>query len=306
MSKNYKHHLSDFQHWPQRDHSQDWILYGKNLSTKICIDEVALSKGELYTVVSNAQASCQKGSLIAMVKGTKTEQVIAVLEKIPVSDRGQVLEVSVDLAANMEKIALLAFNKASVVSDRFHVQQLCSQAVQQVRIKHRWKAIDEQNQAAKKAKQNNKKYYPEVLQNGDTRKQLLARSRYLLFKTSNKWTPTQQQRAKILFELYPDIQEAYQLSITFRNIYQLAKNRAQAKECFDVWINKVNEKQLEVFDTVAESIQHHYNTILNYFVNRTTNALAEALNSKIKAFRTQFRGVKDIPFFLFRLAKILA
>lgn len=47
-------------------------------------------------------------------------------------------------------------------------------------------------------------------------------------------------------------------------------------------------------------------TILNYFDNRSTNASAESFNAKVKAFRAQFRGVKDIPFFIFRLAKIFA
>ncbi|MCH8515928.1 MAG: DDE transposase, partial [Cyclobacteriaceae bacterium] len=33
---------------------------------------------------------------------------------------------------------------------------------------------------------------------------------------------------------------------------------------------------------------------------------AESFNAKIKAFRAQFRGVKNVSFFLFRLAKIYA
>ena len=43
-----------------------------------------------------------------------------------------------------------------------------------------------------------------------------------------------------------------------------------------------------------------------YFDNRSTNASAESFNAKVKAFRAQFRGVRDIPFFIFRLAKIFA
>ncbi|MEG1499408.1 MAG: transposase [Bacteroidales bacterium] len=46
--------------------------------------------------------------------------------------------------------------------------------------------------------------------------------------------------------------------------------------------------------------------MLNYFVNRSTNAAAESFNAKVKAFRIQFRGVRDIPFFVFRLAEIFA
>ena len=52
--------------------------------------------------------------------------------------------------------------------------------------------------------------------------------------------------------------------------------------------------------------QTHYSNILNFFNNRSTNASAESLNSKIKAFRMQLRGVSDVKYFLFRLAKIYA
>ena len=46
--------------------------------------------------------------------------------------------------------------------------------------------------------------------------------------------------------------------------------------------------------------------VLNFFVNMATNAGAESFNAKVKAFRAQFRGVSDIPFFLFRLMKLCA
>ncbi len=47
-----------------------------------------------------------------------------------------------------------------------------------------------------------------------------------------------------------------------------------------------------------------YQNILNYFDNRSTNASAESFNAKIKVFRAQFRGARNIDFFLFRLANI--
>ena len=47
---------------------------------------------------------------------------------------------------------------------------------------------------------------------------------------------------------------------------------------------------------------NNYQTILNYFDNRYTNASAEYFNAKVKAFKAQFRGARGIP----RLAKICA
>lgn len=114
-----------------------------------------------------------------------------------------VKEITLDMANNMNLIAKRCYPKATIVTDRFHVQKLASEAVQQERVKFRWKAIDLENDVIGLAKKNKYKYFAEVLANGDTRKQLLARSRYLLFKSSGKWTRIQKERAKILFSMYP-------------------------------------------------------------------------------------------------------
>ncbi len=288
------------------DHAEDWILYSKNIGSHVCIDEVALTQGELYTVVTNAKAACQKGSLIAMVKGTKSEDVVAVLRRIPLESRERVRQVTVDLARNMEKIGRVSFPKCTIISDRFHVQQLPSEALQEMRIAYRWEAIKEENEAIKKAKEAGINYSIELLENGDTKKQLLARSRYLLFKPQSKWTTTQRQRAEVLFKYYPELKKAYNLTMMFRNIYQTAKSPGVAKQRLENWYEKIEEYGYDSFLTAAHSIQCHQETILAYFVHRKTNALAETFNSKIKAFRSIFRGVSDLDFFLFRVSKIFA
>jgi len=267
---------------------------------------VALSQGELYTIVTNASAACQKGSLIAMVRGTKSEDAIRVLEKIPLKKRKTVKQVTVDLARNMEKIGRVSFPKCTIISDRFHVQQLPSEALQEMRITYRWEAIKEENEAIKKAKETGGKYTPEILENGDTKKQLLARSRYLLFKPKSKWTDSQKARAEILFCHYPKLHKAYLLTMMFRNIYQTARGPEDAMKRLELWYQKIEQYDYDSFITAAHSIQTHQETILAFFIHRKTNALAESFNSKIKGFRSVFRGVSDISFFLFRVSLIFA
>ncbi|NLV52695.1 MAG: transposase, partial [Bacteroidales bacterium] len=53
------------------------------------------------------------------------------------------------------------------------------------------------------------------------------------------------------------------------------------------------------------TIKFYEDEILNYFIERQTNASAESLNSKIKCFRAQVKGVRDIPFFMYRLSTVL-
>ena len=287
-------------------HAEDWILYEDNIGETLSLDEVSLSDGELYTVLTNSKKKGKKGTIVAMIKGIKSSDICEILDLIPKSKREMVKEVSVDMANNMEKIAYTSFPSASIVTDRFHVAQLISGAVQEMRIKHRWKAIEIENKNIKLEKEKGGKYVALTFKNGDTRKQLLARSRYLLFKPVNKWSESQRIRAEILFTEYDDLKNAYDLSMMFRNIYQTAKTKAQADDKLTQWIKKVNEYDFSSFITAGDSILYHKENILNYFMNKTTNAFAESFNAKIKNFRNIFTGVRDIPFFLFRLTRICA
>jgi len=92
----------------------------------------------------------------------------------------------------------------------------------------------------------------------------------------------------------------------FRGFYEHNFNQLDAKKSLDGWYEKVKEKNIESFNTAAETIRLHETTILNYFNNRSTNASAESFNAKLKAFRSVVRGVRDIKFHLFRVAKLYA
>lgn len=307
LGEQYRSHLSGFMDWDQLGHAEDWILFKKNVGPYLSIDEVALTQGELYTVVTNKSGKGQKGTLVAMVSGTVSDRVIEVLKRIPKRSRYAVEEITLDMAPTMERIAKEAFPKAVRVTDRFHVQKLAYDALQEIRIRHRWEAIEQENNEMALAKETKQAYRPHILENGDTPKQLLARSRYLLFKAENKWTPKQAFRAEILFERYPDLEQAHKLTRELGSIYQKTKEKAVAYTKLAQWYNKVeNSGFSKAFATVARSIKYHYRNILSFFDNRSTNASAESFNAKIKAFRNQFRGVKSIPYFLFRLSKIYA
>lgn len=109
-----------------------------------------------------------------------------------------------------------------------------------------------------------------------------------------------------MFELYPDIQKAYNLTQDLRNIFEKTSNKIIGFARLAKWHEKVNQSGFKSFNTISRTIINHYQNILNYFDNRSKNASAESFNAKIKAFRAQFRGVRNIEFFLFRLTNIYA
>jgi transposase len=271
--------------------------------------------------------------MVAVIKGTLSKDIIDVLMRLSEEKRLSVKEVTLDMANNMELSAKTAFPNAELVTHRFHVVRLCMEALQYLRTTLRWAEVDKENVGIKEAKdaktkymnelkkhENNPlkqaqlikktdyskhKYQLEILKNGDTPKQLLARSKYILAKKPDTWTQNQIERATILFEKHPELKHWYNETLAFRNIYE-DTNKRSAKTKFIEWIKKVNENEMKIFYSVANTVENNLENILNFFTNRNTNANAESFNSKIKLFRANQRGVVDTTFFLFRLSKLFA
>lgn len=275
-----------------------------NIGPHLAIDESSLSNGELYTFITNRDRHTGEGSLVAVVSGTKSEDVIKVLKLIDEEERMKVEEVTLDLSDSMRKIVSTAFPKASRVIDRFHIQKLACDAVQEIRVAHRWDALQQSNEEMEECKHSGKPYEPFLFPNGDTRPELLIRSRYLLFKSADKWTEKQKKRAEILFDEYPDIQMAYGLSHSLRMIFSKNTLKDAARLSMTRWYNKVDNSRLKQFNVIATTFYEHYDEILNFYNNRSSNAAAESFNAKIKLFRANLHGVTDKKFFLFRIAKL--
>lgn len=304
LYRDYKK-TSEFHSWDQRSHASEYLVFAGNIGKRLSIDEVSLSKGELYTYVTNKAAKGRKGSLVASIQGTRSEDIIRVLEKIPLCERIQVEEVTLDMAPNMAKAITRAFPNARQVTDHFHVAQLVYDAMQHVRIKLRWEELDRENKAAKAARKAGRRYVPEQLVNGDSPRRLLARSRYPLYKPEHKWTKNQWLRLYVAFERYPELKTAYDHVQWLVRIYRM-QDKHKATEALNQWIKASGKLKIKEFASCANTIREYFPSIINYFDNRSTNASAESFNAKIKQFRASQRGVKDTEFFLFRLTKLYA
>jgi hypothetical protein len=79
----------------------------------LSIDETSLSNGELYTILTNKANKGKKGTIVAIIAGTKAETVIAIIEKIPLRQRNLVEEITLDMAGNMGLIAKKMFSKCN-------------------------------------------------------------------------------------------------------------------------------------------------------------------------------------------------
>lgn len=316
LRKQYKEKLSNYRQWDQLEHAQDYILYPENIGQDMSLDETCLSNGDVYTILTNKAAKGRKGALVAMVKGVASETVSGIFKKIPIEKRSEVKTVTTDLSSAMMLTAGNAFPGAKLVNDRFHVQQLMAEAVDQLRIRHRWEVLDAENKAIKEHRCKRKlchnkeerdalgQWRPEIMTNGETMPQIMARSRHILLKHKSKWNEQQCVRAKILFEKFPDIEKAYGLYLKMVEIFNKNSIPGEARLDFARWYNEIEAFNNREFNKVLETFKNHNTTIINYFEQRLTNASAESFNAKIKAFRTQFRGVGDVKFFMYRLSML--
>lgn len=332
LEKAYKNHLSGFRTWDQLDHATDWMLLEQNCGLRMSIDETSISD-DLFTILSNKEGHGKQGSIAAMVRGTKASDVIKILMQIPEARRLAVTEVTMDFSESMAAIVRTVFPNATIVIDCFHIIKRCGESVDEIRLKCKRQAVREQKKAkadfkkklglrakARKAYRKkhpktykgkkrgrkptrlNERYMPEVLDNGDTRIELLTRSRFLLMKSRDKWSESQKKRGELLFKLYPKIEEAYNLINSLRCVFRNKKlDKERAIKKLYGWYQKVSDSTLREVKSARDTIKSREDEVLNYFLNFATNASAESLNAKIKGFRSQLHGVSDLSFFMYRL-----
>lgn len=336
FAKRYKDTLSGFGMWEQKGHASEWILLPQNVGRDQGIDETSLH-GELYTIVHNKEAHGRKGTVIAVVKGTNPADVLKVLMQLPADKLEMVENITMDLSDCMRAIAREAFPKATVIRDCFHVVKRGGEGCEEIRLHLKREAVKDMNRQkaefrkhledlaaqrktyrermrkkhgknwkkskrGRKPKRLNTRFEPQRLDNGDLPVEALTRCRKQLSTSREKWSKTQE----ILFALYPKLEEAYSLVNSLRAIFKnKALTKGTARQKFKEWYEKVAACTLREVKSVRDTIRYYEDEILNYFDGRKTNASAESLNSKIKCFRAQVKGVKDIPFFMYRLATVL-
>ena len=336
LARAYKEHLSDFKTWDQRSHAGKWVLVGENMGEYLCIDET-LVHNTLLTFLTNRDKHCKRGSLIASVEGTSIEDVSKQLMRIPEEKRLAVKEVTLDFSDSMMGIVKKVFPNARIVIDCFHIIQLASRGLDEMRMKLKRIVRTEQNREERQfkklvmlrsknraryarthiprksrngktlgrpRKRKNEKFEPLRLRNGETKLDLLTRVRYPLMKAGVEWSDHQKERMKILFELDHRMRVGYGLVCALRNIFKKKQTRKRAKKALKAWSRNVGKSLIRELISVRDTIMGKLEYVLNYFENRSTNAAAESFNSKIKGFRAQVHGVADLPFFMYRLVKI--
>lgn len=335
LSRWYKHVLSGYEEAKKQGvlHKHDYkakthskairvpIVSLENWGTHIAIDEKHI-RGRYHTIISNGTT----GKIILMVRSVKSRELYSIVRQHFTSD--QMMNVQVvtkDGAQAYDWLSRQAFPNAAKVLDKFHVLQWVFDGLQQVRTELKNEYIiaeyeksqqlsSQYRSAMAKAKQtgatvhhSDYKLAVEKLSNGETIKEALHRSRYLLFKYEDQWNEEQERRAQCLFDRYPQLEAVYVHVLKFRTWYSKdnigACPNTMLLKLTD-WIEELRQFRRTPLRALANTIKRRSGQIINYFVTGKTNAPAEALNRNIKRFIGVNYGVRNLNYFYFRLNTI--
>lgn len=297
------------------------IFREKNFGSHMAIDEKQIGH-DFYTIMSNRES----GKLAMIAKTMKYNELNLIFDSHPtVASKVQTL--TRDFSNLYKKVGNQIFSKSIQIGDKFHIIKSLMDAHQSIRIRYRQKELTDKRKAFIIFKSEEKERKKECAQrgaifkkkkfnykekrysNGETKLELLARGRYLLYKYDNKWSEKEKKRAEILFRLFPEIEIAYKLSCGFRDFVSrknIGESYLHMSSKLNDWYEKVEKADISEMLNFQNMVETNEEYIMNYFIDGQTNALAEGLNSKIKRFITSNNGTRDKEFFFFRLTNYYA
>jgi transposase len=294
------------------------VLKPENFGKAMAVDEKQIGE-EMHTIISNRET----GKIALMVRSMRYADLQKLLYKESITCR-EVETLTRDLSPLYAKVGSELFFNSSPIADKFHIIRSLMEACQDVRVRLRQDLLRDRrlkHATHKKQEKDRKKecqifgkeyisipfkYVEEELSNGETVLESLARSRYLLFKYPDDWTPSQQNRAYALFEKFPEIEKVYRRCCEFRDWMKrenVGRSIRLLKEDLHNWMRKVEQDDIDEMLNFESLIERNMIPVLNYFRFGATNALAENINSKIQRFIMINQGTRDREFFYFRIGK---
>jgi transposase len=292
-----------------------------DMGENMAIDEKQIGE-EMHTILSNRQT----GKIALLAQSVSAKELINLLPKFNLQGF-DVKSITRDLSPSYDWFCRQVFCNSRHVADKFHITKELLDACQDVRVRYRQELLTnrrlkyeefkkQEHERKQECRKNNQPFIaqkfvykePKAV-NGESLFELLARSRYLLYKYSDDWTDSQRQRAIALFNHYPQIEKSYKLSCNFRTWYRkenVGKDKEMLRNSLKQWYIEVETGAVMEMENFKSMVERNEGIILNYFVKGETNAKAEAINSKIQRFIMTNQGTRDREFFYFRLVKLFS
>jgi transposase len=265
-----------------------YIAKAENVGANMSIDDKEINH-KSFTIISNQDT----GKIAFVMDSVKTIELQKGITFLGETIK-KIKTISCDMAPSYLNFCKSILPLALIIIDKFHVMKYVYDAVQSVRMQIRNEVFEQMPKGKRQKKDEG--LLSEL--------ELLKKSRIPLSRSKSLWNEDQIEIMKVLFNKYPNLELAYNLTQEFKQWYDKSnakKPRIIIENELFLWYDKVEKSKLKEFEPCVKMIEKHEENIINYFYETKTNAKAERLNGKIERFISNNYGVRDLDFSMYRI-----
>jgi transposase len=230
--------------------------------TQIGVDELSFRKHHSYITVVIDHVN----ERVVWARPGKSAETLGEFFKDLGPERSQKLEsVTMDMSAAYIAAVKAAVPDVQVIFDRFHVQRLAHDA------------LDEVRRAEVRAS--------ESIEEG----RALKRTRFILHKNPWNLTNLENQKLTDVRRVNAPIYRAYLMKETLAGILD-GRQVNVAREKLTEWISWAAHSHLKPFEKLARTVKGHFDGILAYVQTRLSNGRTEGMNGKIRTITRRSYG----------------
>lgn len=238
------------------------------------IDEIALEKGHgNFVLVLSAP---EEGCVLEVLPDRERKTLEKWLDELALEVKKAIKVVNLDMWEPYTLAVKAKLPQARIVVDRFHVMKNLNHCLTMARREIQRNASDEV-------------------------KEQLKGSRWVLVKNQKDLNEKQRAKLESLYQASPELKVCHQLKEQFHAIFESTVDRTQARVALRHWIKQVEKQSLTALQSFLVTLKNWFELILNYFIERWTNAFAEGVNNKIKLIKRRAFGFTNFDHFRLRI-----
>ena len=241
----------------------------KNLK-RLGIDEISLVKGQGKFIV--VLVDLDTGKLIGLVEERKSKTIEEYLTSWGEDILNQIEEVSIDLYKMYKTVVEKMCPKAVITADRFHVTKILHQELNQARI--------DQKKTAQSLEIKQREKLFSTFKGG----------KYVVLKREADLNDKQKEKLLDLKNASPQIEVMHELKEEFTEIFDNSKNLGEGTLKLINWLLKAHS----LFPKTVRTIRNWFGEIVGYFERRTTNAVVEGINNRLKVLKRCGFGFRNV------------
>jgi transposase len=238
------------------------------------IDEIALEKGHgNFVLVLSAP---EEGYVLEVLSDRERKTLENWLEGLAPEVKRMIKVVNLDMWEPYTLAIRAKLPRARIVVDRFHVMKNLNHCLTMARR-------DIQRNASNEVKEQ------------------LKGSRWVLVKNQKDLNAKQRARLENVYKVSPELKACHQLKEQFHTIFETTTDRQKARTALRHWMKQVENLHVTALQSFLVTLHNWFELILNYFLERWTNAFAEGINNKIKLIKRRAFGFTNFDHFRLRI-----